>query len=121
VLHWQQDRSVALYATNIERQLHLAPDGEYGILRLDLLSGGDRLDNLPQWLAAMGSLPVVSLIPARLDATVRGQALAAVFCATLPMGILQNDYQVATRPATRSARPPTVRTPPATRCTSPCW
>jgi hypothetical protein len=100
VLHWQQDRSVALYATNIERQLHLTPGGEYGILRLDLLSGGDRLDNLPQWLAAMGSLPVVSLIPARLDATARGQALAAVFCATLPMGILQssstqNDYQVA--------------------------
>jgi hypothetical protein len=100
VLHWQQDRSVALYAINIERQLHLPPGGEYGILRLDLRSGGDRLDNLPQWLAAMGSLPVVSLIPARLDATARGQALAAVFCATLPMGILQssstqNDYQVA--------------------------
>jgi Dolichyl-phosphate-mannose-protein mannosyltransferase len=100
VMHWQQDRSVAFYPTNIERQIHLTPGGEYGILHLHLLSGGDRLDNLPQWLASMGSLFVVSLIAARLGATARGQALAALFCATLPMGILQasstqNDYQVA--------------------------
>lgn len=97
VMHWQQDRSVAFHPTNIERQIHLTPGGEYGILHLHLLSGRDQLDNLPQWLAAIGSLFVVSLIAARLGATARGQALAALFCATLPMGILQssstqNDY-----------------------------
>jgi Dolichyl-phosphate-mannose-protein mannosyltransferase len=100
VMHWQQNRSVAFYPTSIERQLQLTPGGEYGILHLQLLSGRDQLDNLPQWLASTGSLFVVSLIAARLGATARGQALAALFCATLPMGILQssstqNDYLVA--------------------------
>jgi 4-amino-4-deoxy-L-arabinose transferase-like glycosyltransferase len=73
---------------------------EYVTLHRQLLSGGDRLANLPQWFASMGSLFVVSLIAARLGATARGQALAALFCATLPMGILQststqNDFVVA--------------------------
>jgi hypothetical protein len=100
VMHWQQDRSVAFYATGIQRQIHLTPGAEYIALHLHLLSGGDRLDNIPQWLAGTGSLLVVSLIAARLGATARGQALAAVVCATLPMGILQststqNDYVVA--------------------------
>jgi hypothetical protein len=100
VMHWQQDRSLDFYATNIQRQLHLTPGAEYATLHLHLLSGGDRLDNLPQWLARTGGLLVVSLIAARLGATARGQAFAALFCATLPMGILQststqNDYVVA--------------------------
>jgi hypothetical protein len=90
VMHWEQDRSLDFYATNIQRQLHLTPGAEYVILHLQLLSGGDRLANLPQWFASMGSLFVVSLIAARLGATARGQALAALFCATLPMGILQS-------------------------------
>ena len=99
-MHWQQDRSLDFYATNIQRQLHLTPGAEYATLHLHLLSGGDRLANLPQWLASMGSLFVVSLIAARLGATARGQALAALVGATLPMGILQssstqNDYVVA--------------------------
>jgi hypothetical protein len=100
VMHWQQDRSLDFYATSIQRQLHLTPGAEYVTLHLQLLSGGDRLANLPQWFASMGSLFVVSLIAARLGATARGQALAALFCATLPMGILQststqNDFVVA--------------------------
>lgn len=100
VMHWQQDRSLDFYATNIQRQLHLTPGAEYGTLHLHLLSGGDRLDNLPQWLAFIGSLLVVSLTAARLGATARGQALAALFCTTLPMAILQststqNDLVVA--------------------------
>jgi hypothetical protein len=90
VMHWQQDRSLDFYATNIQRQLHLTPGAEFATLHLQLLSGGDRLANLPQWLAFMGSLLIVSLIAARLGATARGQALAALFCATLPMGILQS-------------------------------
>ena len=90
VMHWEQDRSLDFYATNIQRQLHLTPGAEYVTLHLHLLSGGDRLANLPQWFASMGSLFVVSLIAARLGATARGQALAALFCATLPMGILQS-------------------------------
>jgi hypothetical protein len=90
VMHWQQDRNLDFYATNIQRQLHLTPGAEFATLHLQLLSGGDRLANLPQWLAFMGSLLLVSLTAARLGATARGQALATLFCATLPMGILQS-------------------------------
>ena len=90
VMHWQQDRSLDFYATNIQRQLHLTPGGGVCDPHLHLLSGGDRLDNLPQWLARTGGLFVVSLIAARLGATARGQAFAALFCATPPMGILQS-------------------------------
>jgi hypothetical protein len=90
VMHWQQDRSLDFYATNIQRQLHLTPGAEFVTLHLQLLSGGDRLANLPQWLAFMGSLLLVSLTAARLGATARGQAFATLFCATLPMGILQS-------------------------------
>jgi hypothetical protein len=51
VMHWRQDRSLDFYATNIQRQLHLTPGAAYVTLHLQLLSGGDRLANLPQWFA----------------------------------------------------------------------
>src|SRR4029453_2950809 len=66
VMHWEQERSLHFYATNIQRQLHLTPGAEYVILHLHLLSGGDRLANLPQWFASLGSLFVVSPFAAPL-------------------------------------------------------
>lgn len=100
VMHWQQNHSVMHYPTSVLRQLHQAPWAEFAILHLQVLSGTDRLANLVQWLAMIGSLIAVSLLAARLGAAPRGQLLAMVVCATLPMGILQasstqNDYVAA--------------------------
>jgi Dolichyl-phosphate-mannose-protein mannosyltransferase len=100
VVHWIQNGSVAHYPTHVLRQLHLGPWAEFAILQPQVLSGGDRFANLIQWLAMLGSLVGVSLIVRQLGGHVRGQILAAVVCATIPMGILQasgtqNDYVVS--------------------------
>lgn len=97
VAHWQQNGSVDFYPTHIQRQLHQPPFAEYAILHLQILSGGDRLANLIQWLSMIGCLIAVSLVAARLKGA---PALAAVFAATLPIGLMQatgtqNDYVLA--------------------------
>jgi hypothetical protein len=89
VLQWVQNHSVAFFPTAVPRQIDLGPGAEYGILHLQLLSGSDRFANMVEWFAFLGSIIAVSLIAQRLGATVRGQALAAVFAATTPMGIMQ--------------------------------
>jgi hypothetical protein len=100
VVHWIQNQSVAHYPTYNLPQLFHPPFAEFGIMHLQILSGGDRFANLIQWFSAIGSIVGVSLIAKELNAFLRGQIFAAVFCATIPMGILQasstqNDYAVA--------------------------
>ncbi len=97
VMHWIQNRSVNHYPTSILRQLYQSPWTEFAILHAQILSGGDRFANLVQWFSMIGSIIGVSLIAKQLGADLRGQVLAALLCATLPMGILQgsntkNDY-----------------------------
>ncbi len=97
VMHWQQNASVAHYPTHIVRQLQLGPGAEFGVLHLQILSGGDRFTNLVQWLAMAGSVVAATLIARRLGAGWRGELMAGILVATLPMGILQssstqNDY-----------------------------
>lgn len=100
VEHWAQNQSVEHYRTNIIRQLYLSPLAEFIILNLRVLSGGDRLANLVQFLSMIGCLAGVSLVAKALGAGLRGQAIAVALCAAIPMGILQasstqNDYVVA--------------------------
>ena len=100
IVHWIQNRSVEHYPTHIDRQLYLAPGAEYVILHFQILSNGDRLAGLPQWLGMIGSIIGVSLIARQLGASSRGQALSALLVATIPMGILQgsttqNDHVAA--------------------------
>jgi Dolichyl-phosphate-mannose-protein mannosyltransferase len=97
VMHWIQNHSVAHYPTNIMHQLFQPPWAEFAILHVQVLSGGDRWANLVQWFSMVGSLIGVSLIASQLGAGTRGQVVAAVVAATIPMGILQasstqNDY-----------------------------
>ena len=97
VVHWIQNQSVALYPTNIIRQLHQPPWAEYAILHLQLLSGGDQFANLVEWFSMFGSLVTASVIAQQLGANLRGQLFAIVIVATIPIGILeasstQNDY-----------------------------
>ncbi len=98
--HWIQDRTVAFYPSHIIRQLYSPPWAEYAILHLSVLGGNDHWANAPQWLGMAGSLIGVSVIAKRLGAAPRGQLFSALFCATIPMGVLQasgaqNDYVVA--------------------------
>ena len=99
VVHWIQNRSVEHYPTSYVPQLYHPPGAEFAIMHFQIITGGDRFANLIQWLSMLGSAIVVSLIAQQLGANQRGQVFAAVFAATLPMGILQasstqNDYAV---------------------------
>ncbi|MCJ7622920.1 MAG: glycosyltransferase family 39 protein, partial [Anaerolineaceae bacterium] len=100
VAHWVQNRSVDFYPTSIIRQLYLPPWSEYLIANFQILSGGDRFANIPQWLSMVGSVLGVSLIAKTLGAGKRGQIFSSLVAATIPMGILQstttqNDYIVS--------------------------
>ena len=100
VVHWLQNRSVAHYPTHIIRQLELNPWAEFAIAHFQALSGGDRFANIIQWYSMLGSITGATLIARHLGAQPRGQLLAAVVAASIPMGILQasstqNDYVVA--------------------------
>jgi len=95
--YWAQNYSIAPYSTHNLRQLSANPLSEYFILNLYVLTGGDRFSNLVQWFSMLGSLVGVSLIAQSLGASRRGQIFSALFCATIPMGVLQssstqNDY-----------------------------
>lgn len=100
VVHWIQNGSVAHYPTYNLPQLFHPPFAEFAIMHLQILSGGDRFANMVQWFSMISSIIGVSLIAKELNASIRGQVFAAVFCATIPMGILQasstqNDYVVS--------------------------
>jgi hypothetical protein len=100
VAHWAQERAVRPFATGIDVQNSMSPGAEMAILHFYVLAGGDRLANFISWFAMAGSLIGVSLIARQLGASRSGQLFAAIFAATLPMGIVQasstmTDYVVA--------------------------
>jgi hypothetical protein len=89
VEHWVADRDVRVYPTLQLQQVGFAPAGEYLLLHLRLLTGGDRLYNLVQWTAGLGAALAVSRIAAQLGAGRRAQLLAAAVLLTAPMTALQ--------------------------------
>ena len=100
VAHWAQNDSIDFYPTHILRQLWQPPWASFAMLHLFLLTGGDRLVNIVQWVSMIGSLIGVSLVARQLGAGSRGQWLSAFMCATIPMGVMQatttqNDYVAA--------------------------
>jgi 4-amino-4-deoxy-L-arabinose transferase-like glycosyltransferase len=100
VAHWVQNGSVAHYPTPVTRQLIFPVFAEYQIAHLQILSGGDHLAQLPQWLSMLSCAAIVSLICKRLGGGTSAQIFSVFFTTTLPMGILQsttsqNDYVVA--------------------------
>ncbi|MEL4896993.1 hypothetical protein [Crocosphaera sp. Alani8] len=99
VVHWIQNQSVTHYPTSDLFQLYQPPWAEFAIMNFQILSGGDRFAGLIQWGSMIGSWIGISLIAKELGASPRGQILAAIVAATVPMGILQgsstdNNYVV---------------------------
>jgi hypothetical protein len=97
VANWDQQHGVRNYPAGYLPQLYQPPWAEFAILQLQVISGSDRFANFVQWLSMLASLVITSLIARYLGANSSGQLLAAVFAATLPVGILeasgtQNDY-----------------------------
>ena len=89
VMQWIQNQTVAFYPTHNIRQLYLSPFAEYVILGFQLLTGGDRFANIPQFFSWAATPVAVSLIARSLGAERKGQIIAALFALTVPTGILE--------------------------------
>ena len=89
VVMWMSNRSVRFFPTPDYAQLIFAPWAEYSMMHTYLLWGSDRFVNLVDFFSMFGCVIGVSLIAKFLGAGPRGQALAAVVCATIPEGVLE--------------------------------
>lgn len=89
VTMWMSNHSVHFFPTPDYSQLIFGPWAEYTMMHAHLLWGGDRFVNFVEFFCMLGSVIGVSLIAKMLGAGLRGQALAAVACATLPEGVLE--------------------------------
>jgi hypothetical protein len=89
VEHWIQNRSVAPFPSNVERELWPGPGAEYIVLHAEILSQSDRGATLIQWAAYIANIIAVSLIAAELGASRRGRVLAAFLAATIPGAVAQ--------------------------------
>jgi hypothetical protein len=99
VVYWAQSGSIAFFPTPYFNQITLPPLAEYFMLHTYVISGSDRFINLVAFFAFLGSVAGVSWLAAAMGLKGKGQAMAALFCATLPAGTLQasgakNDWLV---------------------------
>ena len=90
ISHWIQNQSIRYYPTAIPRQNYSMPLAEYAILHLQLLSKSDLYANLVQWICFVIAIILTTLISRELKISARGQWIAGVITATLPMAILQS-------------------------------
>jgi len=90
VSYWAQNGTVGNFPTHDLRQLYNGPMPGYMVMQSLLLRCGDAQTNMPQWLAMLGCIIASSLIAKEFGGNEKSQTLAAVVCATIPMGILQS-------------------------------
>ncbi|PYV10271.1 MAG: hypothetical protein DMG07_21415, partial [Acidobacteria bacterium] len=88
-VYWIEQGKVAHHLTYAWRELDFPPFAEFVGLHLMVLSGGDRLANLIQWSALVLVLGAVSLIARDLGAGRKGELLAMLSVATVPMAFHQ--------------------------------
>ncbi len=90
VVHWIQQKSVKFYPTSIPRQNYSMPLAEYQILHLQLLSQSDKFANLVQWTGFVMLIVMASEFTKLLQGSRKGQLLASLFAATIPVAVLQS-------------------------------
>jgi len=88
--HWARAGSVGFYPTGVHRQITYPPGAEFLLLHLRLLAGSDALFNLLQWACGLLCLVLVTRIAAQFGVPRRGQLLAALVVASVPMVVLQS-------------------------------
>ena len=88
--HWARAGSVEFYPTGIHRQITYPPGAEFLLLHLRLLAGSDALFNLLQWSCGVLCLVLMTRLAAQLGVSRRGQLLAALVVASVPMVVLQS-------------------------------
>jgi hypothetical protein len=89
VAHWAQNHSVRPYVTGIRFQNTMSPAAEFIVLHFYVMTASDRLANLVQWFAMIGSLIGVFMIATQLGMRPSGRFFSVVFVVSLPMGIVQ--------------------------------
>lgn len=99
-VQWLQQASVEHFPTQDYRLTVNPPFAEFVGLHLMLLSGTDRLATVESWAAMLLALAAVSLLARELGLSRKGQLLAALFAATIPVGFHEaangkNDWLVA--------------------------
>jgi hypothetical protein len=90
VMHWQQNQSVAIYATNIARQIQSQPFAEYAIANLQIMLKNDSYANFVQLFAFFTCFIGITSLTKKLGGSSDQQILAGVFCVSVPMLILQS-------------------------------
>lgn len=100
VMQWIQNKEISFFPTSDTRQLVYGPFSGYLVLHLFLLFGSDLAANLAQWFAMVLSVIVTFFIIQIYVKNFFSSLMGMVFCATIPMGIMQstsatNDYMVS--------------------------
>lgn len=90
VVHWQQNKSVEPYATNIGRQTQSQPFAEYQITNLQILLKKDQFANFVQYFAFLVCFIGITNITKKLGGNSTLQLLAGMVCVSIPMAILQS-------------------------------
>ena len=89
LIMWMNNRNVGFFPTPNYTQLIYGGWAEYAMMHSYLLWGTDRFVNMVEFFSFAGSVICVSYIAKLLGLSPRGQALAALACATIPEGILE--------------------------------
>ena len=89
IMHWIQNQSVEHYPTHNLRQISFPPGISYIVVQFQLLSGGDFLANMVQWLAFLGCILGTSLL-SKCSCQPEDQQTTALICASIPMAIMQS-------------------------------